>query len=180
MRNYRRVHNKLNASWSHYWGLDLQCQLWTVFPHFIPLCLVVVSLSQFFVYFVFNKFWTAPYDNYRPTKESTVRAFWVQASPEGQTHKLGVPMIMNISTHQDQFLTQDLLNELVCIENWAQELSSIVWIWLRACLHGGGGCQVGEVTHLGGVKKTCLLHVMLQPCHLGVLFLTITEWSLST
>lgn len=54
----------------------------------------------------------SPYDNYRPTKESTVRAFWVQASPEGQTHKLGVPMIMNISTHQDQFLTQDLLNEL--------------------------------------------------------------------
>ena len=25
---------------------------------------------------------------------------------------------------------------------------------LRACLHGGGGSQVGEVTHLGGV--TCL------------------------
>lgn len=54
----------------------------------------------------------SPYDSYRPTKESTVRAFWVQASPEGQTHKLGVPMLMNISPHQDQFLTQDLLNEL--------------------------------------------------------------------
>lgn len=73
-------------------------------------------VSALFILF-FNKFLTAPYDNYRPTKESTVRAFWVQASPEGQTHKLGVPMIMNISTHQDQFLTQDLLNELVCIEN---------------------------------------------------------------
>ena len=24
---------------------------------------------------------------------------------------------------------------------------------LRACLHGGGGPQVGEVTHFGGVKK---------------------------
>ena len=23
----------------------------------------------------------------------------------------------------------------------------------RACLHGGGGPQVGEVTHLGEVKK---------------------------
>lgn len=74
------------------------------------------SVSFLFILF-FNKFLTAPYDNYRPTKESTVRAFWVQASPEGQTHKLGVPMIMNISTHQDQFLTQDLLNELVCIGN---------------------------------------------------------------
>ena len=26
--------------------------------------------------------------------------------------------------------------------------------YLKACLHGGGGPQVGEVTHLGGV--TCL------------------------
>ena len=66
----------------------------------------------FFFIFFFNPM-TAPYDSYRPTKESTVRAFWVQASPEGQTHKLGVPMLMNISPHQDQFLTQDLLNELV-------------------------------------------------------------------
>ena len=24
---------------------------------------------------------------------------------------------------------------------------------LRACLHGGGGPQVGEITRLGGVKK---------------------------
>ena len=24
---------------------------------------------------------------------------------------------------------------------------------LRACLHGGGGPQVGEVTHLGGVTR---------------------------
>ena len=26
-------------------------------------------------------------------------------------------------------------------------------IWVRACLHGRGEPQVGEVTHLGGVKK---------------------------
>ena len=25
--------------------------------------------------------------------------------------------------------------------------------FLRACLHGGGGPQVGEVTRLGGVKN---------------------------
>ena len=32
---------------------------------------------------------------------------------------------------------------------------------LRACLHGGGGPQVGEVTRLGGVKKNNLsLHAI--------------------
>ena len=86
------------------------------FPILFHYVLLLGHFTSFFILF-FNEFLTAPYDNYRPTKESTVRAFWVQASPEGQTHKLGVPMIMNISTHQDQFLTQDLLNELVCIEN---------------------------------------------------------------
>ena len=25
--------------------------------------------------------------------------------------------------------------------------------YLKACLHGGGGPQVGEVTHLGGVTR---------------------------
>ena len=32
---------------------------------------------------------------------------------------------------------------------------------LRACLHGSGGPQVGEVTRLGGVKKITLLY--MQP-----------------
>ena len=30
---------------------------------------------------------------------------------------------------------------------------------LRACLHGGGGPQVGEVTCLGGVQKVTLLYM---------------------
>ena len=51
---------------------------------------------------------------------------------------------------------------------------------MRACLHGGGGPQVGEVTRLGGVKKTPPLYAMLQPRHPGVHFLRIIEWSLST
>ena len=32
---------------------------------------------------------------------------------------------------------------------------------LMACLHGGGGPQVGEVTRLGGVKKYPPLHAIL-------------------
>ena len=51
-----------------------------------------------------------------------------------------------------------------------------------ACLHEGGGPQVGEVTCLGGIKKKITLLYMqsLQPRHPGVHFLKIIEWSLST
>ena len=50
---------------------------------------------------------------------------------------------------------------------------------LRACLHGGGGPQVGEVTRLRGVKKKKKkwnnppLYAILQPRHAGVHFLKI-------
>ena len=30
-------------------------------------------------------------------------------------------------------------------------------VLLRACLHGGGGPQVGEVTRLGGVTRLSIL-----------------------
>ena len=53
-------------------------------------------------------------------------------------------------------------------------------IGLRACLHEGGGPQIGEVTPLGGVKNNPPLHAILQPPHPGVHFLEITECSLST
>ena len=46
---------------------------------------------------------------------------------------------------------------------------------LRACLHGGGGPQVGEVTRLGGVKINVPLHEILQPLHPRVHFLKIIE-----
>ena len=80
----------LNEVWSH-----KRSTLW---------CVDGVFISFFLL---------APYDTYRTTKESVIRAFWVQASMEGQTQKLGVPMLINTTLHQDQFLTQDLLNELV-------------------------------------------------------------------
>ena len=51
---------------------------------------------------------------------------------------------------------------------------------LRACLHGGGGPQVGEVTCLGGVKNNPPLNTILQHSHPGVHFLKIIEWSLTT
>ncbi|XP_068689234.1 MPN domain-containing protein-like [Montipora foliosa] len=72
----------------------------------------------------------SPYDSYRPSKESTIRAFWVQASSD--SHKLGIPMLMNTTSHQDQFLTQDLLNEklrkkLMCSDQMGFCLQR--WMW---------------------------------------------------
>ena len=52
--------------------------------------------------------------------------------------------------------------------------------WIKACLDGGGGLQVGEVTRSGGVKNNPPLHAILQPRDPGVHFLKINEWSLST
>ena len=44
---------------------------------------------------------------------------------------------------------------------WSVPLQFSVWVVLRACLHGGGGPQVGEVTRLAVVEKwpafTCKL-----------------------
>ena len=51
---------------------------------------------------------------------------------------------------------------------------------VRACLHGGWGHQVGEVSRLGGVKHNPPLHAILQARHPGEHFLKIIEWSLSS
>ena len=52
--------------------------------------------------------------------------------------------------------------------------------YIRACLHGGGGPQVGEVPCLCAVKSNPPLHAILQPRHREVHFLKVIEWSLST
>ena len=51
---------------------------------------------------------------------------------------------------------------------------------IRACLHGGGGPQGGEVTRLGRVKESSAFTCNLTTRHPGVHFLKIIEWSLST
>ena len=45
---------------------------------------------------------------------------------------------------------------------------SQIYIELRACLHGGGGPQVGEVTRLAVVEEWPRLHAKLQPRDPGV------------
>ena len=39
--------------------------------------------------------------------------------------------------------------------------AELVFCSLRACLHGGGGPQVGEVTRLGGVTRVSIYSVIL-------------------
>ena len=54
------------------------------------------------------------------------------------------------------------------------------FVRLRACLHEGGGPQLGDVTRLGGVKNNPPLYAILQPRHPGIHFFKIIEWSLSS
>ena len=51
--------------------------------------------------------------------------------------------------------------------------TSLSWFpTVRACLHGGGGPQVGEVTRLA-VKNKTHSHAILQPRGAGVRFLEV-------
>ena len=45
--------------------------------------------------------------------------------------------------------------------------------FLRACIHGGEGPQVGEVTRLTVVKNKMKCHAILQPRGAGVRFLEV-------
>ena len=48
--------------------------------------------------------------------------------------------------------------------------------YLRACLHGGGGPQVGEVTHLAVVEKNTFTFNLTTP-GAGVRFLEVVDTS---
>ena len=47
-----------------------------------------------------------------------------------------------------------------------------------ACLHGGGGPQVGEVTRLAVVENGPRLHANLRPRGPGVTLLDAVAWSI--
>ena len=68
---------------------------------------------------------------------------------------------------------------LVNKENLPKNQKAYVKIHLRACLHGDGGPQAGEVNCLCGIKNNPPLHAILQTRHPGVHFLKIIEWSLT-
>ena len=64
---------------------------------------------------------------------------------------------MRLPTLQDGFQNRDKVLHLVYPPKFR---ITVVWnfilgmsVVLKACLHGGGGPQVGEVTRLGGVTR---------------------------
>ena len=56
----------------------------------------------------------------------------------------------HLSCKRDQNKTRNYMDKLVTPPTW---VTSLIWGSppLRACLHGGGGPQVGDVTRLGSV-----------------------------
>ncbi|GLG95109.1 Uncharacterized protein GBIM_02152 [Gryllus bimaculatus] len=57
-----------------------------------------------------------------PTLESSVVSYWVMPPPESKPLEYGKPMLMSYSVVQDQFLSQDALNEMKkCVEFYKNE-----------------------------------------------------------
>ncbi|XP_031573970.1 MPN domain-containing protein-like isoform X2 [Actinia tenebrosa] len=87
----------------------------------------------------------SPFDTYKPTKESTFRTFWVMQPSENNPDSLGVPMHVSFTVQQDQFLTEDLLNEMR-------------WLW---CFYKGSPDAIefsniwyGQQTYMDKVKAS--------------------------
>lgn len=57
---------------------------------------------------------SAPYHQESMSLESALSCFWVVPPPENKPLEYGKPMTMTYSVIQDQFLSQDALNEMVC------------------------------------------------------------------
>lgn len=55
----------------------------------------------------------APYMQENVSLESSVVCYWVVPPPENKPHEYGKPMVMSYSQFQDQYLSQEALNEMV-------------------------------------------------------------------
>ncbi|XP_057303822.1 MPN domain-containing protein-like [Hydractinia symbiolongicarpus] len=66
----------------------------------------------------------SPYDSYK--KESQFNAFWVREPSESSPNQIGLPLSVRFTTHQDQVLTQDLINEMVSLVNFYRNTSDVV------------------------------------------------------
>ncbi|XP_023716849.1 MPN domain-containing protein isoform X2 [Cryptotermes secundus] len=62
----------------------------------------------------------SPYNHDSPSLESSVVSYWVMPPPETKPHEYGKPMLMSYSVIQDQFLSQDALNEMKRCVNFYQ------------------------------------------------------------
>ncbi|XP_069691645.1 MPN domain-containing protein-like [Periplaneta americana] len=62
----------------------------------------------------------SPYNYDCPSLESSIVSYWVMPPPETKPHEYGKPMLMSYSVVQDQFLSQDALNEMKRCVNFYQ------------------------------------------------------------
>ncbi|XP_021929508.1 MPN domain-containing protein-like isoform X2 [Zootermopsis nevadensis] len=62
----------------------------------------------------------SPYNHDCPSLESSIVSYWVMPPPETKPHEYGKPMLMSYSVVQDQFLSQDALNEMRRCVNFYQ------------------------------------------------------------
>ncbi|XP_047000085.1 MPN domain-containing protein isoform X1 [Schistocerca americana] len=64
----------------------------------------------------------SPYNKDNQSLESAIVSYWVMPPPESKPHDYGKPMLMSYSVVQDQFLSQDALNEMKrCVDFYRNE-----------------------------------------------------------
>ncbi|XP_071447256.1 MPN domain-containing protein-like isoform X2 [Hetaerina americana] len=87
----------------------------------------------------------APYQPESLSLESSVASYWVMPPPESRPHEYGRPMLMNYTVVQDQFLSQDALNEMKrCADFYKSEPDFINFTEKFR----------GNITHLDKLKAT--------------------------
>nr|CAD7572964.1 unnamed protein product [Timema californicum] len=88
----------------------------------------------------------SPYNKETQSMESSIVSYWVMPPPETKPHEYGKPMLMSYSVVQDQFLSQDALNEMV--SKFVTTLTSkfprdqsdgILWSFVQELVCPGGG-----------------------------------------
>ncbi|GFG35992.1 hypothetical protein Cfor_03573 [Coptotermes formosanus] len=87
----------------------------------------------------------SPYNHDCPSLESSVVSYWVMPPPETKPHEYGRPMLMSYSVVQDQFLSQDALNEMKRCVNFYQNEKDFVKF---------GEKYKGNITYLDKLKTT--------------------------
>ncbi|XP_054284456.1 MPN domain-containing protein-like isoform X2 [Macrosteles quadrilineatus] len=87
----------------------------------------------------------SPYNKDSLSLESTVVSYWVAPPPENKPHEYGKPMLMSYSVIQDQYLTQDTLNEMKKCADYYKGDPDVVKF---------GEKYKGNVTYLDKLKTT--------------------------
>ncbi|PSN55433.1 hypothetical protein C0J52_05687 [Blattella germanica] len=75
----------------------------------------------------------SPYNHDCPSLESSIVSYWVMPPPETKPHEYGKPMLMSYSVVQDQFLSQDALNEMTTLTSKfpRDQSDGILWGFIR-------------------------------------------------